>query len=271
MRRLMLSLLIAATLHPTADAADAGKDAAPAAPRPPSPGASHQPRELLWGYEGEKGPVKWAEIDPKYRACGSGKRQSPINIETRDVEKAALKPIHFDYRAGPAELVNTGHTIQVNLPDSGSARFDNLEHKLVQFHFHTPSEERIDGMAQQMVAHLVHRAGDTRFAVVAVLIKLGKENKALRPVFENLPQRESLRATIPALNPAELLPADPTYFSYVGSLTTPPCTEEVKWYVMKTPVEVSYRQFAAFKALYKNNSRPVQSLNGRRVQVYQQP
>ncbi len=182
-----------------------------------------------------------------------------------------LKPIQFDYRPGPAEVLNTGHSIQVNLPDSGGARFDNLEHKLVQFHFHTPSEERIDGMAQHMVAHLVHRAGDTRFAVVAVLIKLGKENKALKPVFDSLPQRESLRADIPALNPADLLPADPTYFSYAGSLTTPPCTEEVKWYVMKAPIEVSYRQFAAFKALYKMNSRPVQPLNGRRVQVYQQP
>lgn len=271
MKRLMLSLLIASVLMPAAQAEDPKKDAAPAAPRPPSPGASHQPRDILWSYEGENGPTKWSEVDSKFRACNTGKRQSPINIETRDVEKAGLKPILFSYQAGPAEIVNTGHTIQVNLPDSGSARFDNLEHKLVQFHFHTPSEEKIDGMAQHMVAHLVHRAGDTRFAVVAVMFKLGKENKALKAVFDNLPQRQGLRTEIKELNPADFLPADPTYFSYTGSLTTPPCTEEVKWHVMKQPMEISYRQLATFKALYKMNARPVQPLNGRRVQVFQQP
>lgn len=270
MKRLMLSLLIAAALVPAAQAEDPKKEGAPAA-RPPSPGAHHEPREVLWAYEGERGPGKWSEVDPKFRTCNTGKRQSPINIETRDVEKAGLKPIQFSYQSGPAEILNTGHTIQVNLPESGSARFDNLEHKLVQFHFHTPSEERIDGMAQHMVAHLVHRAGDTRFAVVAVLFKLGKENKALKPVFDNLPQRQGLRTQITGLNPADFLPADPTYFSYTGSLTTPPCTEEVKWHVMKTPVEISYRQLATFKALYKMNSRPVQPLNGRRVQVFEQP
>lgn len=268
MKRLMLSLLIASVLMP-AQAEAPKKDAGAAPVRPPSPGASHQPRDILWSYEGENGPTKWSEVDSKFRACNNGKRQSPINIETRDVEKAGLKPILFSYQAGPAEIVNTGHTIQVNLPDSGSARFDNLEHKLVQFHFHTPSEEKIDGMAQHMVAHLVHRAGDTRFAVVAVMFKLGKENKALKPVFDNLPQRQGLRTEIKDLNPADFLPADPTYFSYTGSLTTPPCTEEVKWHVMKTPMEISYRQLASFKALYKMNARPVQPLNGRRVQVMQ--
>lgn len=268
MKRWMLTLLVAAALSPAARA-EAGKE--PAVSRPPSPGASHRPHLQLWEYEGENGPVKWAELDPKFRTCGSGKRQSPINIDTRSTEKAALKPIQFNYKAGPAELVNNGHTVQVNLPDAGSARFDNLEHKLVQFHFHTPSEEKIDGMAQHLVAHLVHRAGDTRFAVVAVMFKLGKENAALKPVFDNLPKREGLQASVATLNPADFLPSDPTYFSYVGSLTTPPCTEEVRWYVMKTPMEVSYRQFAAFKSLYKMNARPVQPLNGRRVQVYVQP
>lgn len=270
MRRLLLCLL-AASLLPPAQAAAESTELAQAAARPPSPGATHQPHAIQWGYEGANGPANWAEIERKYRACSAGKRQSPINIETRDIEKSTLRPLQFNYKAGPAELVNTGHTVQVNLSDSGSARFDNLEHRLVQFHFHTPSEEKIDGMAQHMVAHLVHRAGDTRFAVVAVMFKLGKEHPGLKPVFDNLPPRRGMRAEIPTLNPADFLPSDPAYFSYTGSLTTPPCTEGVAWYVMKQPVEVSYRQFAAFQSLYKMNARPVQPLNGRRVQSYQQP
>ena len=226
--------------------------------------------EPHWEYEGEVGPANWAGVDPTFKTCGVGKRQSPINIETRDVEKGGLKPIMFTYFPGPAEILNNGHTIQVNLPNSGTARFDGLEYKLVQFHFHTPSEEKIDSMAQHMVAHFVHRAGDSKLAVVGVLFKLGKENATLKPVFDNMPKKAGLKFEIKELDPAALLPADPTYFSYTGSLTTPPCTEDVKWHVMRQPIEISYAQLAAFKKLYKMNARPVQPLNGRRVQMLQQ-
>ncbi len=258
-------LAFACAFAGSAHAADSGK-AAPE--RPPSPGAQHQPRLSLWSYEGESAPAKWAELDPKYRACASGKRQSPINIDTRSVEKGGLKPILFSYEAGASEVINNGHTIEVDLPKAGSARFDGLEYKLTQLHFHTPSEERIDSMAQHMVAHLVHRAGDTRIAVVAVLFRLGKENATLKQVFENLPALAGQKLPLKDFNPAGLLPADPTYYAYTGSLTTPPCSEEVKWHVMKTPLEISYRQLATFKEKYKNNVRPLQPLNGRRVQLY---
>ena len=222
-----------------------------------------------WEYEGEAGPSKWASVDSAFKTCGMGKRQSPINIEIRDAEKGGLKPIAFTWLPGPAEIVNNGHTIQVNLPNSGSARFDGMEYKLVQFHFHTPSEEKIDSMAQHMVAHFVHRAGDSKLAVVGVLFKLGKENATLKPVFDNLPKKKGLTFELKEFNPADLIPADPTYFAYTGSLTTPPCTEDVKWQVMRTPIEISYAQLAAFKKLYKMNARPVQPLNGRRVQMLQ--
>lgn len=223
-----------------------------------------------WAYEGEAGPPSWGSADPSFKACAVGKRQSPINIETREAEKGGLKPIGFNWLAGPAEIVNNGHTIQVNLTNSGSARFDGLEYRLVQFHFHTPSEEKIDSMAKHMVAHFVHRAGDSKLAVVAVLFKLGKENPTLKPVFDNLPAKKGQTFALKELNPADLIPADPTYFAYAGSLTTPPCTEDVKWHVMRTPIEISYAQLAAFKKLYKMNARPVQPLNGRRVQMLQQ-
>ena len=220
-----------------------------------------------WEYEGENGSRTWGGLDPNFKTCGLGKRQSPINIEEREAEKGGLKPIPFSYKAGPAQLVNNGHTIQVDLPNSGSARFDGMEYRLAQFHFHTPSEEKINGMATHMVAHLVHRAGDTKLAVIAVLIKLGKENAALKPVFDNLPPSEGKTFSIASFNPADILPADPTYFAYIGSLTTPPCTEDVKWHVMKTPIEISYAQLAAFKKLYKMNARHTQATNGRRVQM----
>lgn len=122
-------------------------------------------------------------------------------------------------------------------------------------------------MASHMVAHLVHKAGDSKLAVVAVLFKLGKENVALKPVFDNLPAKEGQTLPINVFNPADILPADPTYYAFLGSLTTPPCSEEVRWHVMKTPIEISYAQLSAFKKLYKLNARPVQPLNGRRVQV----
>ena len=99
-----------------------------------------------WEYEGEKGSRTWAQIDPEFKTCGLGKRQSPINIDEREVEKGGLKPIPFSYKAGPAQIVNNGHTIQIDLPNSGSARFEGLEYRLVQFHFHTPSEEKINSI-----------------------------------------------------------------------------------------------------------------------------
>lgn len=222
-----------------------------------------------WDYEGEYGPAKWANMEPNFKTCGMGKRQSPINIETRDAEKGGLRPIVFSYIPGPAEILNNGHTIQINLPNSGSARFDGLEYKLVQFHFHTPSEEKIDSMASHMVVHLVHKAGDNKLAVVGVLFKLGKENAALKPIFDNLPPKETMTRPLNVFNPADLIPADPIYYGYTGSLTTPPCSEDVKWHVMKKPIEISYAQLAAFKKLYKMNARPIQPLNGRRVQVLQ--
>lgn len=220
-----------------------------------------------WEYEGEHGPEQWGSIDPKFKTCSAGKRQSPINIDTKLVEKGGLKPIPFSYAAGPAEIVNNGHTIQVNLPNSGSARFDGMEYKLVQFHFHTPSEEKIDSMASHMVAHLVHKAGDSRLAVVGVLFKLGKENVALKPIFDNLPAKGGQTRPLNLFNPADILPTEAAYFGFTGSLTTPPCSEEVRWHVMKNPIEISYAQLAAFKKLYKMNARPVQPVNGRRIQM----
>lgn len=220
-----------------------------------------------WGYEGPKNSRHWGQLDPTFKLCGTGKRQSPINLDVAEVEKGGLKPIPFTYKAGAGEVLNNGHTIQINLPNSGSARFDGLEYRLVNVHFHTPSEEKINSMMSHMSAHFLHRAGDLKLAVVAVMFKLGKENAALKATFDNLPVNEGKKFALSSFNPADILPADPTYFFYVGSLTEPPCTEDVKWYVMKTPLEISFAQLEAFKKIYRMNARHTQAINGRRIQM----
>lgn len=222
-----------------------------------------------WGYQGHTSPEHWSEMDSAFETCKLGKHQSPIDIPSKKATKAALAPLGFAYTAGAAEMVNNGHTVQVNLPTGGSATIAGSEYKLLQFHFHTPSEEKIDGKAFPLVAHFVHKNADGKLAVVAVLFKLGKENAALKNVFAQLPAKEGETQALEALNPADVLPAEQSYYAFMGSLTTPPCSEEVRWQVLKTPVELSKAQLTAFKKLYKMNARPVQPLNDRSVEVSQ--
>ena len=218
-----------------------------------------------WGYGGEHGPEDWGDMEAGFSACKLGKEQAPIDI--RNATKSALPALDFEYTKSSAEVVNNGHTIQVNLVDGGVLNLDGVPYKLVQFHFHTPSEEKINGKAYSMGAHLVHQSAAGQLAVVAVLLTEGRANAALGPVFENLPQTEGSKKTLGAsFNAAELLPAARDYFRYVGSLTTPPCSEGVRWQVLKQPVYVSKAQIAAFRKLYNMNARPVQPLNDRKVE-----
>ncbi|WP_454829889.1 carbonic anhydrase [Pseudoxanthomonas wuyuanensis] len=216
-----------------------------------------------WGYQGESAPAHWAELDPGFEACALGHMQSPIDI--RNAHQADLPEIDFDYRTSQAEAVNNGHTIQVNLPDSGGIEIGDAHYALAQFHFHTPSEEKIDGASFPMEVHLVHKDAEGHLAVVAVMLKQGRKNAALEEIFDTLPADGDSHA-LHALNPAVLLPAKHAYYTYAGSLTTPPCSEGVRWQVLKQPIEVSESQIEAFRKRYPMNARPVQPLNGREVQ-----
>jgi carbonic anhydrase len=220
-----------------------------------------------WTYEGRTGATHWSELDESFKTCKLGKHQSPINIETKKAERAALKPIEFAYKSEPAEVVNTGHSIQVNLPAGSSATIDGVQYQLVQFHFHTPSEEKFDGKGYPMVAHLVHKDAQGKLAAVAILFKEGKENAALKPIFSDLPPKAGDTRKLPGVDAAALLPAARGFYAFTGSLTTPPCSEEVTWRVLKTPVNVSESQLTAIRKLYKVNARPVQPLNDRKVEV----
>jgi len=218
-----------------------------------------------WEYKGKVGPQAWGSLDESFSACKMGHEQSPIDIH--GAKKADLAPLALDYHAAGAEVVNNGHTVQVNLADGGTLTLDGVAYKLVQFHFHTPSEEHINGKAYPMVAHLVHKSADGKLAVIGVLLKEGKANATLKPVFDGLPSAEGDKKALDGtFDVASLLPADHGYYRFTGSLTTPPCSEGVKWQILKQPVEISHEQLKAFQKLYKANARPIQPLYARAVE-----
>ena len=217
-----------------------------------------------WNYQGQEGPEHWAQLDPGYETCAIGHAQSPIDI--RSAKHATLPKITFHYDTSPAEVVNNGHTVQVNLANAGGIEIEGKPYHLVQFHFHTPSEEHIAGKAFPMVAHFVHQAADGQLAVVAVLFKEGQTNQALAKVFDAMPDKPGEKTALAGtFAPQTILPAQQGYYAFAGSLTTPPCSEHVQWRVLKHPVELSHAQLAHFQHLYAMNARPVQPLYGREV------
>ncbi|MDP2793667.1 MAG: carbonic anhydrase family protein [Sulfurisoma sp.] len=223
-------------------------------------------RNIHWSYEGEGAPGNWSKLDPKNAACGAGRRQSPIDIR-EGVIKVDLEPIKFDYKWTQFRVVDNGHTIQVNVGEGSTITVMGRGYQLVQFHFHRPSEEKVRGKAFDMVAHLVHKDDEGRLAVVAVLMEKGAaEHPLIQTLWNNMPLeagQELAPATAIDLN--RILPEARDYYTYMGSLTTPPCTEDVLWMVFKKPIIVTEQQVAIFARLYKNNARPVQPANDRLV------
>jgi len=220
-----------------------------------------------WSYSGQSGPSHWAELDAKFAACGRGKRQSPINIQTKNVHGRNLPSLVFHYGPTPLHIIDNGHSIQVNVEPGNSLTIGDKTYQLVQFHFHHPSEERINGKASDMVAHLVHRDSSGALAVVAVLLNHGNANAMIETLWRHLPKQKEHELDFKKvqIDPAGLLPADHSYFTYTGSLTTPPCTEGVRWIVLKSPASLSKREIATFAAHYPNDARPSQDLNEREV------
>ncbi|MBV8146573.1 MAG: carbonic anhydrase family protein [Gammaproteobacteria bacterium] len=248
------------SVHFFAAAASVAALLAASAPLPAQEHAAH------WTYSGANGPDHWGAQDPAFATCSSGHRQSPIDIESSTA--AALPPIEFSYRAFPLTVTDTHHTFQVNVPaGSGGIAVGGDHYELVQFHFHHPSEERIHGKHYAMVAHLVHKNDKGELAVVAVLIHQGAANGHLNPIFDNFPAEGSENKVAGSnFDPMELLPAKHGYYTFEGSLTTPPCTEHVRWFVLKEPIQASAGQVGQFATRYPHNARPTQALNARNVE-----
>jgi len=220
-----------------------------------------------WSYSGETGPAKWAGLEKEFDTCKLGKTQSPIDIRDADVKRVDLPAIAFDYKPSPLRIIDNGHTIQINYAPGSSITANGKQFQLVQFHFHKPSEERLNGTRQAMVAHLVHKDADGKLAVVAVLLRPGHQNALIKTLWANIPkerEKEVGDASI-TIDAAELLPKDRAYYTFAGSLTTPPCSEGVTWFVLRHPTSISKDDVARFAKLYPMNARPTQPLNGREI------
>lgn len=215
-----------------------------------------------WGYEGESGPLNWGKMNSANSKCDLGERQSPIDI--RDGIKVELDSINFDYKPVQFTVVDNGHTIQVNLSSGNYINVSGKSYELLQFHFHRPSEERINGKGFDMVAHLVHKDREGKLAVVAVLLEAGQSQEIIQLVWNNLPlEKNDPVKALSNIDLSKLLPAKRDYYTYMGSLTTPPCSEGVLWLVLKQPMEISADQLAIFSRLYPMNARPIQRSAGR--------
>ncbi len=232
-----------------------------------SDATAHAGGEVHWSYEGDNGPQAWGKLKPEFNVCAIGKRQSPINIEESATLRGPAEPIQFDYTPSSASVVNNGHTIQVDTVGNNAITVRGSTYQLLQFHFHHPSEERVNYRSFAMVAHLVHRNNEGQLAVVAVLLEPGAANPMINKVWTYMPLDAGDRVRMPSgiVEMNELLPKDQRYYQFIGSLTTPPCTEGVLWMVLKQPVTVSREQLRLFGQLFPNNARPPQATNGRAI------
>lgn len=220
-----------------------------------------------WGYAGTDGPDRWGSLSTDFATCGVGAQQSPINLNDADAISANIGKIQLAYHSTPLRIVNNGHTIQVNCEPGSSASLRGHSYDLKQFHFHTPSEHTHNGNRYAMELHLVHQNAAENIAVLGVFIKEGAANPALDPIWQHIPATPGPEQTVSGarVDAASLIPASSDYFAYLGSLTTPPCTEGVRWFVFAQPVSASREQIGKFRSVIAMNSRPLQSLDHRFV------
>lgn len=233
--------------------------------------------KVKWGYAAENGPDVWGQLNPEYILCAEGTHQSPIDIV--NPMPTELPTIFYEYYpATGVDIHHNGHTIEVAYPEGSGIQIDGTHYQLLQFHFHAPSEHTVARKSFDMEMHLVHESEAGNLAVVGLLIESGRHHPGFDPVWTYLPSAplETQRIenviidldVMLSLNKQvtdEAVKAFPNTYRYNGSLTTPPCSEGVKWIVLTTPVEMSESQIAAFKAIIHGNNRPVQPLNGREL------
>ena len=223
--------------------------------------AEDQPR---WGYGGVGNPTQWGKLTSDFSQCELGRDQSPINVNKAVTGRSVN--IQFNYQSSPLAVVNNGHTVQVNYQPGSTINIEGKVYELLQFHFHTPSEHTIDGKAAAMEVHLVHRNAIGQLAVIGILMNPGAAHPTIEAIWRQIPTQKGEKTSAQTINAVDLLPQQASFFSYTGSLTTPPCSEGVKWHLMVQPIELSAAQIAAFESLYPVNARPIQPHNGRLIQ-----
>ena len=222
-----------------------------------------------WTYYGRRGPSNWGKLDPAYSACSKGKEQSPIDIRGAK-RNPGLQPIEFHYISGPVTLVDTGITVRVDVAPGGYIVFNGVRYDLVEFHFHHPAEDLVDGKLSDIQVDLVHKSADGKKAIIGVRLNEGRVNGALAALWPSLPANPGAKATIQDyFDPLGLLPVNRSYWSYAGSITVPPCTEGVQWLAMQNPTELAQDQLETFARIYPDNARPLQSPHGRKIEASQ--
>jgi len=214
-----------------------------------------------WSYEGHTGPKYWGDLDKKFIMCKIGKNQSPVDLNR--FIKGCLKELDISYNGKAEKVVNNGHTIKVKTEGHNFVVVDGIKFYLKQFHFHTPSENKINGIQYPMEAHFVHLDKNGNITVLAVMFKEGHYNKTMQKIIKSMPKHPHSEKELSYFNPKELLPSNKEYYRFNGSLTTPPCSEGVRWIVFKEPVEVSKLQIEEMHRVMGDNNRPVQPLNAR--------
>jgi carbonic anhydrase len=215
-----------------------------------------------WSYEGAAGPEKWGDLQADFKVCQLGVEQTPIDLSGGI--KGDVGSVEYDYKPLPLRVVNNGHTIQVNADPGSACIIGGTRFELLQFHFHHPSEHLLAGKPFDLECHFVHKASTGALAVTGVFIRSGAANAALKPLFDGMPKAEGPEARVGGTIDANaMLPKAGGYFRYMGSLTTPPCSEGLTWTVYREPIEASVAQIQQFAALFPNNARPVQKRNRR--------
>lgn len=244
--------------------ADPAQPSAEASTAAASAGAAAGTEHVEFTYAGAEGPEHWGELADDFATCADGTAQSPIDLT--DATAVQVPDLALDYGTAGVVLTDNGHTVQADEePGAAALTVDGHVYELAQFHLHEPAEHTVDGTTYDAELHLVHKDAGGAIAVVGVLLTVGAENEALAPYFDALPTQVGATAEVPALDLAAVLPTDRSSYRYSGSLTTPPCTEGVSWFVLATPVEVSADQLAAFRSVIEPNNRPVQDGHGREL------
>ncbi len=230
-----------------------------------------QHKVVHWSHKkGEEGPENWKNLCDEFSDCG-GQAQSPININTKSIKigNDLAKP-EFHYGQTKTNIINNGHTIQFNVDEGNTVTLNGKDYELLQFHYHALSEHTVDGNYAPIEVHFVNKHSDNEYAVIGALFTEGKENELFKKYLDKFPVEKGEYLTDDMISILDVLPKNKSYYHYSGSLTTPPCSEIVEWYVLKYPIEASKEQIEKFSKILNNNYRPIQELNGREVELYQE-
>lgn len=220
-----------------------------------------------WSYAGKSGPDRWAKLDKDFALCAEGVAQSPVDIPDAKVRKGDFPSMLFHYQAAPLSIDLEPHTISVKFAPGSAMTIESGRFDLQELEFRRPAEHKVDGKSHELEVLLIHRTKDAKSAILVIPFNRGKENAAIKKILDNLPAAKGKTNTVQGvtINAVEVLPDNKDYYAYAGSMDTPPCTENVEWFIFKRPSTLSADQLARIAKLYPPNARPTQPINGRDI------